>query len=188
MTHRVALVFAVVSFFISCAVMPPERATSTQRTSAPEQPPATTRPAAPSRTAERPGSELDTGVFAKLPAETKTYLAAVSRAAASGDVAFLLAQGELDYARRTRVMLDADAYAAALYRIGEYSNDSPAGGGRPTRFNLAQTASIRYTGWAERGPLFEIRGKIRFRDGSEESCTLYVLWKLDPPRILGAEP
>jgi hypothetical protein len=29
--------------------------------------------------------------------------------------------------------------------------------------------------------LFEIRGKIRFRDGSEESCTLYVLWKLDPP-------
>jgi hypothetical protein len=42
------------------------------------------------------------------------------------DVAFLLAQGELDYARRTRVMLDADAYAAALYRIGEYSNDSPA--------------------------------------------------------------
>ena len=35
--------------------------------------------------------------------------------------------------------------------------------------------------------MLEVRAKLRSADGSVAPCLIYVLWKLDPPRILGRE-
>jgi hypothetical protein len=43
---------------------------------------------------------------------------------------------------------------------------------------------IRYLGWAERGPLIEVRAAI-LSDRGETSALLLAVWKLEEPKLQG---
>lgn len=142
----------------------------------------------PAHPPEKPGSELDSPAFALMPPEAKRYLADLSLAFAGADKRFLLAQAESGYERRVKPLFDETRYAALLYRIGPYAKDAPSAGERMPALDLGAVAGIRFTTWRENGPVIEIGGKLRSRNGKEEDALIVLLWKTDPPRILGWEP
>jgi len=173
MTARIAVSIALIAAaFASCAVMPP---------AASQPPPSGARPPVP-------GEELRDATFRELPPGSREYLASIAEAVAAGNTPFLLAQGERGYSARIRPGVDPGSYAALLYRVGAYAGDSPAGSETAPRVDLGGAKSLRFTGWEEEGPILAVRGRLEFKDGSAQPCALYVLWKLEPPRILGREP
>lgn len=177
MNGRILFCFSLAALsFFSCSVVPPAQRETAKA------------PALPPETVRKPGAELDSAVFKQLPPGSREYLASIAEAAASGNADHLLAQGERDYSRRVRPAVDRDTYAALLYRIGDYSRETPIGAGGPSRADLGRASGMRFTGWEENGPVLEVRARLRFKDGTEQPCALYVLWKLSPPQILGAEP
>lgn len=174
------------ALFASCAGAPPGRPAGAPTASRPAEKKAAANKAPPERAV--PGAELAGPAFASLPDEARSYLAALAESFKAGNAAFILAQGEPSYAARNRPILDGAQYAALLYRVGPYSEEGPDATNALPRFDAATAASLRFTGWTDRGPVAEVRGKVGLRDGSNLPCTIYLLWKALPPRILGREP
>jgi len=172
--------------FASCAAAPAPRTTEASSAAPKKKPSPAAHRARPERAL--PGSELAGSAFAGLPAEARPYLKALAEAFASGDAERILSQGEPSYEARNRRRLDAGHYAALLYRVGPYSAEGPDRSDRIPRLDAASPASLRFTGWTDRGPVAEVRGQISLRDGTATPCTIYLLWKALPPRILGREP
>ncbi|HCM27369.1 MAG: hypothetical protein A2Z99_13670 [Treponema sp. GWB1_62_6] len=135
-----------------------------------------------------PDAGLDDPVFSSLDPEAKAYLVRLARAFSERDAAFLLSQGERDYAGRVRPMADDEWYFALLYRLGSYSSDSEATDDKPLRVSAESIASLRFTGMERRGPVAELRGVVALTDGTKLPCRIFLLWRLMPPRILGREP
>lgn len=140
--------------------------------------------------AERPpvAKELDGPTFVSLPPEARDYLRDLALLFRTGAAGRILDQGEPAYAARVRPQVGQAQYAALLYRVGAYSEEGPFDEGPPPLFPVDQTRSLTFTGWTDRGPVAEVRGRITYRNGVTVPCTLYVLWKALPPCILGREP
>jgi hypothetical protein len=177
---------SALALFASCAAAPAPRQTEASSGTTKKKAASASRKTQPERAV--PGSELDGPAFAELPAEARSYLKALSEAFGSGDAERILSQGEPSYEARNRPRLEAGQYAALLYRVGPYSAEGPDRSDRIPRLDAASVASLRYAGWTDRGPVAEVRGQIGFRDGTAAPCTIYLLWKALPPRILGREP
>ncbi len=138
---------------------------------------------------ERPESTgLENAAFAGLPDGVPAYLERLAAAVRNRDAAFLLAQGERDYAGRVRSMVEEKAYLALLYRVGPYSAEGPSGDERPPRLDPSRLRALRFTGWRERGPVVEVRGLLILTEGPPLPCTVSVLWKLREMRVIGREP
>ncbi|MFA6505375.1 MAG: hypothetical protein WCT14_04710 [Treponemataceae bacterium] len=176
MKARTLILIVASSVFVSsCAVLAPPRQNSI--TSVETQ----SRPA-------RSGVELEKQPFDGLPPYSRSYLSSLAKAFAAGDMDKLLEQGEKDYEKRVRSRVSVDEYFALLYRAGSYAEpDSPYQKARSTKIDVSKITGLTFNGWSENGPVLVVRGKLRFADGSTAPCILNILWKIDPPRILGWE-
>jgi len=116
------------------------------------------------------------------------YLKRIADAVRIKDTEFLLSQGESWYEERHRPNLDSSSYLAYLYRLGPFSKDSPADPDALPLVLPSQIRAVRFTAWDSRGPVLEVRGAFALTDGKTIPFTIDLLWKLDPPRIIGMEP
>ena len=173
---------SVAALVLSCAVGPAPRPENAAP--APAERAARKRPAIP---AERPGAELSGPAFTRMDPRALDYLKALAAEASKGNAEYLLSLGEVDYRNRTRPRVDDPYYFALLFRIGPYSEEKPSDSDKPIREDPARLRGIKYTGWTDRGPIAEVRARMRFSDGRELPCALFVLWKLEEPRILGRD-
>jgi hypothetical protein len=123
-------------------------------------------------------------LFGGLPADIRSYLFRLGAAFSAHDSAFLLSQGESGYEKELRSRVDDDEYLALLYRAGVYAED--AEWQSPFALNLDRVAFIDYTSCRENGPVLEIEGLIYMDAGRPLSCRIILLWRLTPPKILGA--
>jgi hypothetical protein len=158
-------------------------------------PPAPHIPEEPTKAPEMkalPERAADNGLasagFSTMDPFARTYLEHIAEAVNSGDSGFLLSQGESWYEKRMKPNLDDPTYLAFLYRLGPFSKESPADSGTIPRVSPSDIRSVRFTAWNHLGPILEVRGTFRLADGEALPFTMDVLWKLDPPRILGLEP
>ncbi|MDR2258357.1 MAG: hypothetical protein LBE14_04315 [Treponema sp.] len=133
------------------------------------------------------GDRLDTHDFAGLPPEAKSYLQTLSRAFQDQDKNFLLSQGESQFEAEVKPHYDDESYLALLYRAGSYGLEAPrVEMGRP-RLSPEEISAIEYSGWEERGPVLEIRGKLIARTGTVP-CVIMLIWRLKEPKIQGLYP
>jgi hypothetical protein len=148
--------------------------------------------------AERPPAEKPEGTFAAppheglpwegLPPGVRAYLTELAEAFARQDASFLLAQGEAQFEAEVRPRYDEGDYLALLYRAGPYGEDSPRSAAERIRLEVREISGVEYTGWEERGPLLEIRGRLIRRGGPPVPCVIMLVWKLWEPKILGIFP
>jgi hypothetical protein len=128
----------------------------------------------------------DAALFKGLPAGTRFYLLQLQRAFALHDAAFLLAQGEGEYEKAVRNLVNDEQYLAMLYRAGRYADD--AAWEAPNKLSLDRVAYIDYTEWREQGPALEVDGKIYLDKDRPVIFSMKVLWRLNEPKILGIYP
>jgi hypothetical protein len=130
---------------------------------------------------------LDTEEFAGLPPEAKAYLQDLSRAFRGQDKNFLLSQGESRFEAEVKSQYDDESYLALLYRTGPYGSDAPWA--EPSRPRLApeEVTYIEYSGWEERGPVLEIRGRL-ITPAEAVPCVIMLVWRLADPKIQGLYP
>jgi hypothetical protein len=126
----------------------------------------------------------ETELFGGLPDDIRTYLFRLGTAFAAHDSAFLLSQGESEYEKEVRSKVDDDEYLALLYRAGVYAED--AEWQSPFALDLDRVTFIDYTSCQEYGPVLEIEGLIYMDTGRPLYCRIILLWRLVPPKILGA--
>jgi hypothetical protein len=131
-------------------------------------------------------NEDERNLFGGLPADIRAYLFKLGTAFAAHDAAFLFAQGESEYEKTVRGGVGDDEYLALLYRAGVYAED--AEWQSPFALDLDHVSFIDYISCEERGPVLEIDGLIYMDAGSPLSCCIILLWRLDPPKILGIYP
>lgn len=165
------------SLLASCAAAPPPAQPKVAASSKETRP----RPL-------RPGSELGSKTFAELPTSLRSYLMELAEAFSAGDREKLIRQGEAGYEKRVRPRVDPNEYLALLYRAGAYAEEHPLDDSRPSRLDTRKIVSLSFTGWSEKGPVIAVRGKLRLGDGQAVPCVLNVLWKLEPPKLIGWEP
>ncbi|GHV61613.1 hypothetical protein AGMMS49587_06210 [Spirochaetia bacterium] len=134
------------------------------------------------------GDRLDGPVFAALPPEARSYLAAVAKAFRNQDTQFLLAQGEWTFEAEVKPRYDTETYLAMLYRAGSYATDAPWGKSPKTRLVPSEIREIEYIKWEEQGPMLAIQGRLNINDGSQIPCQIILVWKLTEPKILGIYP
>ncbi len=179
----------VIYLATSCAILPPAVPPSTGVATATETGKSETK-APESKTP--PERFLDNGLaspaFSTMDPLTLNYLERFAKAVSTGDTDFLLSQGESWYEERLRPNLDDSSYLAYLYRIGPFSKDSPAGSGSIPRILPSEIRSVRFRAWNTNGPVLELGGTFGLADGKELPFIMDLLWKLDPPRIIGMEP
>ena len=173
----------LLSGIASCVVMPSSPSAESRGGMRPE---GTVSPPAPVRGPVDSG--LSQAAFKNLPPEARDYLERLSAAFGEGDLQFIAAQGERDYAARVMPQRDTQEYLALLYRVGPYAAETPADPNPLPRFDAGQVRGLRYTGWDERGPLLEVRGLFQLREGKSLPCRIMLLWRLENPKILGVDP
>jgi hypothetical protein len=161
----------------ACAGLGPEKP---EGVLPPEEPPEK----ASASTEEHPRE--NTALFKGLPSGTRSYLLKLQRAFAAHDAAFLLAQGEGEYEKAVRNLVNEEQYLAMLYRAGRYADD--AAWEAPHKLYLNRVAYIDYTEWREQGPALEIDGKIYMDKDRPVIFSMKVLWRLNEPKILGIYP
>ncbi|MDR0409896.1 MAG: hypothetical protein LBH18_05815, partial [Spirochaetaceae bacterium] len=105
---------------------------------------------------------------------------------AAHDTAFLLAQGETEYEKNVKNSADDDEYLSLLYRAGVYAED--AEWQSPFTLDIDRVRGIDYTSWREQGPVLEVDGIIYMDGGHPLSFSVILLWRLEPPKILGSYP
>jgi len=179
----------VIFLAVACALLPPaapqipEEPTTTEPGKSPGKAPDVK--VIPEHTAD---NGLASAAFSTMDPYALDYLERIAEAVHTGDSRFLLSQGESWYEKRLKPNLDESSYLAYLYRIGPFSKESPADPDSIPHVSPSDIRSVRFTSWNTLGPILEIRGTFRFVDGKALPFTMNVLWKLDPPRILGLEP
>ncbi|MDR0624090.1 MAG: hypothetical protein LBG10_06635 [Treponema sp.] len=130
---------------------------------------------------------LDSGDFAGLPPEAKSYLQTLSRAFRTQDKNFLLGQGESRFEAEVKPHYDDESYLALLYRAGSYGAESPREETERPRLSPEEITYIEYSEWEERGPLLEIRARLVTRTGTVP-CVIMLIWRLAEPKIQGLYP
>ncbi|GHV83049.1 hypothetical protein AGMMS50212_03890 [Spirochaetia bacterium] len=134
-----------------------------------------------------PYQEDDSIKISDLPKEVREYLVTVSAAFKKPDIDFLISQGEENYEKELRGRMVEEQYLALLYRAGPYSKDSPWKI-PPFMLDPQKVKSVEWINAYERGPVYEIEGKVQMKDGKNDPCRLVLLWKLKNPKIVGAYP
>jgi hypothetical protein len=124
----------------------------------------------------------------ELPLGARSYLAELAEAFSLGDAAFLLAQGETQFETELRPHYDEGDYLALLYRAGSYLEDKPRNRAGRTRLRLTEIKRMEYTGWEERGPMLEVRGRLITGGGKNIPCLIVFNPRLRTPKLLGAYP
>jgi hypothetical protein len=176
-----------------CAVNPAVREEGPERSSGPqaaavfqEDLPAGAAAETPGRTFRAPSAE---GLpWEDLPPGIHAYLTELAAAFSRQDAAFLLAQGEAQFEAEIRPQYDDEDYLTLLYRAGPYGKDSPWDGADRVRLEPSEIRRVEYTGWEERGPLLEVRGRLIRRRGPPIPCVIMLVWKLWEPKVLGFFP
>jgi hypothetical protein len=133
-----------------------------------------------------PQDGLDTPAFVNLPIEAKRYLKNLSEAFRKKDREFLISQGEAQYEKELRPVLDEGSYLALLYRAG--SQDSEWDSTVPLKLDISAIKSIEYTKWEEYGPMLEISGVFHLENSKPLPCRIMLVWRLLEPKILGEWP
>jgi hypothetical protein len=147
-----------------------------------------TAPTGAARAADdRPDDRLDTRDFEGLPPEARAYLRDLSRAFRDQDREFLLRQGEGRFEAEVRPFYDDESYLALLYRAGSWGTDAPRVEAEFPRLFPGEIRYIEYSGWEERGPVLEIRGRLVTRTGAIP-CVIMLIWRLVEPKIQGLHP
>jgi hypothetical protein len=181
------LFFTLSGLFFSCGTLsnfheketikPAKSPTILQKKPIPEAPPASI---------ERE-SGLDQRIFSNLSIETRDYLGSLARAFKKHDTDYLVKQGEEHYARKIQGRYSEEEYLALLFRAGPYAKESPFGPETMVRLDVHSVIGIRFTGLEDRGPVLDVRGSLKKKDGTELPFRILVLWKLREPKILGME-
>ena len=134
------------------------------------------------------GNGLGSSRFRDLPPEAKEYLETLAGAFRKRDKGFLISQGEAQYERELRSRYDEGTYLALLYRIGPYSEDMEWKSPAPVQLDTSTVQAIEYSGWEEKGPMLEIKGRLYFVNSVHLPCAIMLVWRLPEPRILGEWP
>ena len=182
-------VLLCILFFISCVSQAPE----IEESPLPAAPPKAEEKAPAGAPRLPPENSLNSPRFRGLPDEAKDYLETLAEAFRKKDREFLVSQGEIQYENDLRFNYDEESYLAMLYRIGPYSEDSEwmppkaAGPALPV-LKVSAIRAIEYTGWEEKGPILEIKGRIYLENEEPLPCEIMLFWRLLEPKILGARP
>jgi hypothetical protein len=153
------------------------------KTEAPETPPepAVSRPGTTGPEPENQGLNI-------IPQEAREYLDALALAFSRQDLDFLLSQGEKQYETELKSCYDEETYLAMLYRIGQYTEESPWGETALPRLEWQKIKGIEYDRWSEKGPLLEIQARLIPHKGKDIPCEILLIWRLKEPKIQGAYP
>lgn len=179
--RRVLWVFLAAAAVSSCATGAP----------AGESPSAERRPGGAGAVAPYLGAPdfgLRNEAFAGIDDVLASYLRSIGEAVRSHDGAFLEAQGEPSWEAEYRSFYGTGRYLALLYRIGPYSAENPVAEGAPPNLDVAALRGMEYQALTDRGIVMEVRGRFFLSGGATLPFSLYVLARLDPPKLLGAEP
>jgi hypothetical protein len=125
---------------------------------------------------------------AGLDLSVRRYLENLVAAVRRGDGAYLAAQAEPNYAQRLASAWDRPSYLALLYRVGPYAADAPDAPDKPPRIDPLDLVDLKLDGFESYGPVIELSGRFVLRSGREIPCRITLLYRLDPPRVIGFEP
>lgn len=175
-----------------CAGMAPGREGARRAPSAPAAP----RPAAPSQA--KPAPRTLPG-FAELPPEVLAFAEDFRRKVELGDWKAIGASADQAFKAAHPGASPAEgAYLARLLSIGAPapSAGAQAGGAapfdeegpRPAAFRPAEARRALFESAELRGPVALLYGRLERKSGEPLPFVLRVLWRLEPPRILGEAP
>lgn len=190
------LAVALLAAFIAagCAGMAPGRAKPPAAPSAPAAP----RPAAPGPA--RPAPRTLPG-FAELPPEALAFAEDFRRKVELGDWKAIGASADQAFKTAHPGASPAEgAYLARLLSIGAPLASSGSGaraggaapfdeeGPRPAAFRPAEARRAVFESAELRGPVALVYGRLERKSDGPLPFVLRILWRLEPPRILGEAP
>lgn len=138
----------------------------------------TAPPAAPAK----PESPLSA-----LPPETRMFLAELRDRVRRGDWAWAADRADPSFLRAMEGRGRDPYFYTYLFAAGALAGDAP----EYARFELLPVSRVRDMAWEEariEGPAAVVRGRFILSTGAPVPFALRVLWRLDPPRILGVQP
>ncbi|NLJ46009.1 MAG: hypothetical protein GX430_05555 [Treponema sp.] len=146
-----------------------------------EAPPAGARPVPP------PASKTSEDPIASLPTPARDFLAQLRDHVRRGDLSWAADRADPSFLRAMEGRGRDPYFYTYLFSAGSLAGDAP----EYARFETLPVAQVRDMVWEEariEGPAAVVRGRFILSSGSPVPFALRVLWRLDPPRILGVQP
>lgn len=164
---------AVLILLASCALNP----------GAPKTPP----PAGPVSRPAVPAPDKSEGPLAALPPEARSFLTEFRARIRGGDWDWAADRADPSFLRAMEGRGRDPYFYTCLFAAGSLAGDAPEYG----RFQLLSVSRVRDLAWEEariEGPAAVVRGRFILSSGAPVPFELRLLWRLDPPRILGVQP
>lgn len=152
----------------------------------PSDPTGNTPPAA-SRTAPAPASKASEGPLASLPAPARDFLTELRDHLRRGDFSWAAERADPSFLRAMEGRGRDSYFYTYLFSAGPLARETPEYG----RFETLPVARVRDMVWEEariEGPAVIVLGRFILSSGAPVPFALRLLWRLDPPRILGVQP
>lgn len=126
--------------------------------------------------------------LASVPPEANVFLADLRSHVRRGDWAWGADRADPSFLRAMEGRARDAYFYTCLFAAGSLSREDEVDYGR---FNPLPLAKVRDMVWEDarvEGPVVEVRGRFIIAQGKPVPFTVRVLWRLDPPRILGVQP
>lgn len=126
--------------------------------------------------------------LASLPPEAKDFLADLRAHVRRGDWTWGADRADPSFLRAMEGRARDAYFYTCLFAAGSLSREDEADYGR---FNPLPLAKVRDMVWEDaqvEGPVVEVRGRFIIAQDKPVPFTVRILWRLDPPRILGVQP
>lgn len=142
---------------------------------------AAVRPAAPGP------SKAATEPLAPLPQAAREFLAELRDRVRGGDWAWAADRSDPSFLRAMEGRGRDPYFYTYLFAAGSLAGEAVD----YARFELLPAEKVRDMAWESariEGPVAEVRGRFILSKGASVPFALRLLWRLDPPRILGVQP
>lgn len=145
-------------------------------------------PGRPAPPASAPAAASPERTLAALPSEAKTFMTELQARLRRGDWGWAAERADASFLRAMEGRGRDPYFYSYLFAAGILSRDSAEG---YERFEALPMARVRNLAWDEgrvEGPVAVVRGRFLLDKGEDFPFVLRLLWRLDPPRILGLQP
>lgn len=122
-----------------------------------------------------------------LPSETRDFIAELRIRIRGGDWAWAAERADSSFLRAMEGRGRDPYFYTYLFAAGALAGEDA----EYARFELLPVSRVRDVAWEDariEGPAAVVRGRFILSSGAPVPFTLRVLWRLDPPRILGVQP
>ncbi|HSV57189.1 MAG TPA: hypothetical protein VLH39_08815 [Magnetospirillaceae bacterium] len=121
-----------------------------------------------------------------LPTSVRHFLAELRERVRLGDWSWAAERADAGFLRAMEGRTRDPYFFTYLFASGSLTADGPN-----TRFELLPMGRVRDMAWEDariEGPVAVVRGRFLLTSGPPVPFALRVLWRFDPPRILGLQP